>query len=100
MLVGKYSIGRTLGEGTFGKVKAAVNTETGEHGECGVSSNRAPLPAAPARRARVCLPARPPPHPPLCPPRGAAPRQWPSRSLRRRRFACRRCTIRSKRRSP
>ncbi|KAJ8612384.1 hypothetical protein CTAYLR_007941 [Chrysophaeum taylorii] len=28
--VGKYEIGRTLGEGTFGKVKHAVNTETGE----------------------------------------------------------------------
>mmetsp|Transcript_3665 Transcript_3665/g.10707 ORF Transcript_3665/g.10707 Transcript_3665/m.10707 type:complete len:94 (+) Transcript_3665:122-403(+) len=28
--VGKYEIGRTLGEGTFGKVKFAVNTETGE----------------------------------------------------------------------
>mmetsp|Transcript_9819 Transcript_9819/g.31606 ORF Transcript_9819/g.31606 Transcript_9819/m.31606 type:complete len:379 (+) Transcript_9819:100-1236(+) len=29
--VGKYEIGRTLGEGTFGKVKFAVNTETGEN---------------------------------------------------------------------
>jgi len=28
--VGKYEIGRTLGEGTFGKVKLATNTETGE----------------------------------------------------------------------
>lgn len=28
--VGKYELGRTLGEGTFGKVKFAVNTETGE----------------------------------------------------------------------
>ena len=28
--VGKYEIGRTLGEGTFGKVKFAVNTETNE----------------------------------------------------------------------
>lgn len=28
--VGKYEIGRTLGEGTFGKVKYAVNTETGK----------------------------------------------------------------------
>jgi serine/threonine protein kinase len=28
--VGKYEIGKTLGEGTFGKVKIAVNTETGE----------------------------------------------------------------------
>ena len=28
--VGKYEVGRTLGEGTFGKVKAATNTETGE----------------------------------------------------------------------
>lgn len=27
--VGKYEIGKTLGEGTFGKVKYAVNTETG-----------------------------------------------------------------------
>lgn len=27
--VGKYEIGRTLGEGTFGKVKHAVNSETG-----------------------------------------------------------------------
>jgi serine/threonine protein kinase len=28
--VGKYEVGRTLGEGTFAKVKFAVNTETGE----------------------------------------------------------------------
>lgn len=28
--VGKYEIGKTLGEGTFGKVKRAVNTETQE----------------------------------------------------------------------
>ena len=28
--VGRYDVGRTLGEGTFGKVKYAVNTETGE----------------------------------------------------------------------
>ena len=28
--VGKYELGRTLGEGTFGKVKYAVNTETNE----------------------------------------------------------------------
>ena len=28
--VGKYQIGKTLGEGTFGKVKFAMNTETGE----------------------------------------------------------------------
>ena len=28
--VGKYQIGKTLGEGTFGKVKYAMNTETGE----------------------------------------------------------------------
>lgn len=28
--VGKYEIGKTLGEGTFGKVKFAINTETGE----------------------------------------------------------------------
>lgn len=28
--VGKYEIGKTLGEGTFGKVKYAINTETGE----------------------------------------------------------------------
>jgi len=26
--VGKYELGRTLGEGTFGKVKYAINTET------------------------------------------------------------------------
>ena len=29
--VGKYEVGKTLGEGTFGKVKGAVNTETGEN---------------------------------------------------------------------
>mmetsp|Transcript_83543 Transcript_83543/g.202598 ORF Transcript_83543/g.202598 Transcript_83543/m.202598 type:complete len:448 (-) Transcript_83543:90-1433(-) len=28
--VGKYEIGKTLGEGTFGKVKLATNSETGE----------------------------------------------------------------------
>ena len=28
--VGKYQIGKTLGEGTFGKVKFAMNQETGE----------------------------------------------------------------------
>lgn len=28
--VGKYEIGKTIGEGTFGKVKLAVNIETGE----------------------------------------------------------------------
>ncbi|KAG5178631.1 CBL-interacting-like PK [Tribonema minus] len=28
--VGKYEIGKTIGEGTFGKVKLAVNTETNE----------------------------------------------------------------------
>lgn len=29
--VGKYELGRTLGEGTFAKVKFATNTETGEN---------------------------------------------------------------------
>lgn len=29
--VGRYEIGRTLGEGTFAKVKFARNTETGEN---------------------------------------------------------------------
>lgn len=28
--VGKYEIGRTIGQGTFAKVKFAQNTETGE----------------------------------------------------------------------
>jgi len=28
--VGKYELGRTIGEGTFAKVKFARNTETGE----------------------------------------------------------------------
>lgn len=28
--VGKYEVGRTIGEGTFAKVKFAQNTETGE----------------------------------------------------------------------
>lgn len=29
--VGRYELGRTLGEGTFAKVKFARNTETGEN---------------------------------------------------------------------
>lgn len=29
--VGKYELGRTLGEGTFAKVKFAMNVETGDH---------------------------------------------------------------------
>lgn len=29
--VGKYELGRTLGEGSFAKVKFARNTETGEN---------------------------------------------------------------------
>lgn len=29
--VGKYEVGRTIGEGTFAKVKFARNSETGEH---------------------------------------------------------------------
>lgn len=29
--VGKYELGRTLGEGTFAKVKFAKNVETGEN---------------------------------------------------------------------
>ncbi|CAK9165703.1 unnamed protein product [Ilex paraguariensis] len=29
--VGKYEVGRTIGEGTFAKVKLARNSETGEH---------------------------------------------------------------------
>lgn len=28
--VGKYELGRTLGEGTFGKVKYAIDTETNQ----------------------------------------------------------------------
>ncbi|CAM9395876.1 unnamed protein product, partial [Choristocarpus tenellus] len=32
--VGKYEIGKTIGEGTFGKVKLAFNTDTGEKNEC------------------------------------------------------------------
>lgn len=28
--VGKYEVGRTIGEGTFAKVKFAINTETSE----------------------------------------------------------------------
>ena len=28
--VGKYELGRTIGEGTFAKVRFAKNTETGE----------------------------------------------------------------------
>lgn len=28
--VGKYELGRTIGEGTFAKVKFAINTDTGE----------------------------------------------------------------------
>jgi serine/threonine protein kinase len=30
MRVGKYELGKTLGEGTFAKVKLAKNVETGE----------------------------------------------------------------------
>ena len=29
-IIGKYELGRTLGEGTFGKVKEAINLETQE----------------------------------------------------------------------
>jgi len=28
--IGKYEVGRTIGEGTFAKVKFAINSETGE----------------------------------------------------------------------
>ena len=33
--IGIYEVGKTLGEGTFGKVKAAVNVETGQHVRAG-----------------------------------------------------------------
>jgi 5'-AMP-activated protein kinase catalytic alpha subunit len=29
--VGKYELGRTIGEGTFAKVRIAKNTESGDH---------------------------------------------------------------------
>ena len=38
--VGKYEIGKTIGEGTFGKVKLAVNTETNEKVAIKVSKPR------------------------------------------------------------
>lgn len=48
--VGKYEIGKTIGEGTFGKVKLAVNTETGEKMAIKVSS--AVLPVVPVVLSR------------------------------------------------
>jgi hypothetical protein len=39
-LVGKYEIGKTLGEGSFGKVKYAVNVETNEAVAIKVSAPR------------------------------------------------------------
>ena len=53
--VGKYEVGRTLGEGTFGKVKAATDTETGEKVRASSSKTHFPLlsllphPSHPAR---------------------------------------------------
>lgn len=46
--VGKFEIGKTLGEGTFGKVKLAVNPETGEKVRCSAlgSANARSLAAA------------------------------------------------------
>jgi serine/threonine protein kinase len=63
--VGKYEIGKTLGEGTFGKVKYAVNTETGEKVRleagpkgCGVTADVRDVAASGAAAAHY---ARPPP---------------------------------------
>jgi hypothetical protein len=40
--IGIYEVGKTLGEGTFGKVKAAVNVETGQHVRAGHKSDVLP----------------------------------------------------------
>lgn len=92
--VGKYEIGKTLGEGTFGKVKYAVNTETGEK-----VSGRGAAP----RRARVvprrarARPSRPPSRRPRSPARHLL-RRWPSKSWTRRRSRSRTWARRSRRR--
>jgi hypothetical protein len=56
--VGKYEIGKTIGEGTFGKVKLAINTETNEKVAikvCGATSAAAySLVAASAQAALIC----------------------------------------------
>ena len=55
--VGRYEVGKTLGEGTFGKVKYAVNTETGEK----VRASRARLGARGVSNTRPRCASRIPP---------------------------------------
>lgn len=65
--VGKYEVGRTIGEGTFAKVKFAQNTETGESVAMKVldrstiikhkmADQVAPSPLSPSFRAHAFLP--------------------------------------------
>ena len=88
--VGKYEVGRTLGEGTFGKVKAATDTETGE--KVRASSSKTPLLHSPS------LSPFPAPLTPLASPPFPSPARSQSRCSTRTRSRSRTWARRSRRR--